>query len=89
MKKLLILTTILLITGICFSQTRYKQVADTTKPKQDTSYYLIGSLNQWQTMYKALVSPENMTRKEISEMQLWLQRLQAYIPPKTDTTKKK
>lgn len=88
MKKLLILIFLFLSIS-AISQTRYKQVADTTKPKQDTSYYLIGSLNQWQTMYKALVSPENMTRKEISEMQLWLQRLQAYIPPKTDTTKKK
>lgn len=81
MKKLLIIASLFLTISV-----NAQKVQKPTQKTDSTLFYLVGKLADWQLLYKAVTEPGKITRDEIVELIIWINRLQ---PIPTDTTKKK
>lgn len=73
MKKTIITLTVLIASIACFSQ----------KEKQDTStYVLIGKLPDFQLLFKAIATPDDITKNDAKALAAWIQKIQALPDPK-------
>lgn len=55
---------LLLISSVCFAQK--------PQPKDTANYFLVGKLADFQLLYKAVADPDNVTRKQVSDLAHWL-----------------
>jgi len=79
MKKIII--ALLLITSIAYSQN-----------KQDTStYYLIGKYTDFQLLFLAIKSPQDITPRQDTALLHWIETIRKaeILKPKTDSSKAK
>lgn len=68
----------ILILLLLISTASAAQIKDTTQ-----HFYLIGSKSDFQLLYKSVTDPDNITRKQASDIARWLMQAQLLI---TDTT---
>lgn len=58
------------------------QIKDTAA-KQTDHYYLFGTMDDFKLLYKAIADPDNITRKQTSDLAHWVARANKVV---TDTT---
>jgi len=74
-----------LIAAIIFSLSANAQTKE--KPKADTNYVMVGKFADFQLLYKALMSPGDVTPNQVNALAAWIQKIQA-IPAKEEEVKK-
>jgi len=80
-----IIVTIILVMGFAFS---YGQAIEKPKPvnnKVDTlppNFALVGSINDFQLLLAAVVSPDDVTANQRKALDAWIRKIQALPKPK-------
>lgn len=87
MKKF-ILISVLMLTIASFAGAQNKSIANIKDqirpvpagPKQDTAYVLVGRIPDFQLLYRAIVSPGDVTPNQAKALAEWLNKVQMILP---------
>lgn len=84
MKKVLFVILLFAVTS-AIGQSK----TDTTKQKQPDNYVLVGQVVDFQLLYKALNSPDDVSKNEVRALLAWIVKIQVLPTTKKDDDDKK
>jgi hypothetical protein len=82
MKKTLIAIALLLALSPVFAKPKTEQ------PKNDTTYYLLGRITDFQLLFRAVTTPGDVTPNQVKAIVEWISQIKA-LPPKEMTKPEK